>query len=115
MGCWWFIRKTPTHGFDCVWVRSILAAVSIAVRGVMVLNLLVSGRLTWSRLVLHSSLADLAAPRAATLAHQYAVQLSYWVVNHLVVLWLLVGPSAGGLPRWCISHEALLGVAVLGI
>ena len=70
MGCWWFIRKTPTHGFDCVWVRSILAAVSFTVRGVMVLNLLVAGPHAWSKLVLHSSLADLAAPRAAALAHQ---------------------------------------------
>ena len=70
MGCWWFIRKTPTHGFDCVWVRSILAAVSFTVRGVMVLNLLVAGPHTWSKLVLHSSLADLAAPRAAALTHQ---------------------------------------------
>jgi len=70
MGCWWFIRKTPMHGFGCVWVRSILAAVSFMVQGVMVLNLLVAGPPPWSQLVLHSSLADLAAPRAAALAHQ---------------------------------------------
>ena len=54
MSCWWFIRKTPMHGFDCVWVRSILAAVSFTVRRVVVYDLLVSWLHQWGMLVLHS-------------------------------------------------------------
>ena len=70
MGCWWFIRKAPTHGFDCVWVRSILAAVSFTVRGVAVYQLLVS----WASSVGHAGLAfiprGLGGPRAAAFVAQ---------------------------------------------
>jgi hypothetical protein len=92
MVCWWFIRKTPTHGFDCVWVRSILAAVSFTVRRVVVYDLLVS----WASSVGHAGLAFDLADLAASMVQPFLIsgdsQLSYWVVNHLVVLWLIVRP-----------------------
>ena len=97
MGCWWFIRKTPMHGFDCVWVRSILAAVSFTVRGVMVSDLLVSGASS----VGHAGLAfiprGLGGPRAAALAAQW-----------LCTAWLLGGePPRGALAAWqvCCSSQ----------
>ena len=52
----------------------------------MVLKLLVAGPHTWSKLALHSSLADLAAPVLQPLLLSDSSQLGYWVANHLVAL-----------------------------
>ena len=51
-------------------------------------------------LALHSSLADLAAPVLQPLLLSDSSQLGYWVVNHLVVLWL-PGRSTAGLVDFC--------------
>ena len=92
------------HGFDCVWVRSILAAVSFTVRGVMVYDLLVS----WASSVGHAGLAFDLADLAASMVQPGLIsdnsQLSYWVVNHLVVLWL-PGGSVAVLSGWIWTSQ----------
>jgi hypothetical protein len=100
-------KKTPMHGFDCVWVRSILAAVSFTVQGVVVYDLLVF----WASPVRHAGLAFDLADLAASMVQPCLIsgnsQLSYWVVNHLVVLWLH-GRSVAVLSGWIWTSQVWL-------
>ena len=68
----------------------------------------------WGMLVLHSTLADLAASVLQPWLVSDSSQLGYWVVNHLVVLWL-PGRSTAGLGGFCSGTSALgLGWWVAG-